>query len=696
MDELEIKAREVLATLGDFFNDHPPELQWSRDAQLLASVQQPKVLDSVVMTALVERARQLVDREENMLHLSGHVVVVGDIHGQCCDVLSVLEHTRGEDMVWPAAEADPELSLVPKGHRSRANCVSEGSPGEGRRWSKSSSCGARRHSDATSTNGGDNERVNCHLPALPDPSSSREGEEGDVELRLTTACQAKYLFLGDYVDRGCFSCEVIAFLLALKVAHPNRVFLLRGNHESRCMTSREYKEGNSFRSECEEKFGREVYEACMTCFDCLPISAVVENRLGRWLCCHGGLGPKLTSLEVVGSLERRTEPPLSGAICDLLWADPLLEEVLGYRLSDKDYAEFLELDFLPNPPRGCSYFYGYAALKPFLESHKLLGIIRAHQCKEEGVSYSYTDNREVVFPFPYVTTVFSASNYCGSYGNKGAVMIFYPDDIQVLKFSSSGETWVERAPYHPPDVTVPVKPAEPEKKEVAPVKTEENMGGAEEGGVKPYIPPPPPLPPIMAPVPEEEPEQGGEEEEREEERDKKEAIPRRPMRSQTINYRSLSVQESNSFRRKSLVNLKRGRTGEGGSYRFQAALRRDSVHELHPGWNSIRKLGRAVGWVWFGTGFTLGAHAQRGYCSWVCLVLSLAVCLLRSISLLGCLFVPETIPSTQRATRVRKYVCFFYNDVIGVLAVGITGTFFHHLPRPARVARWLESWGLTP
>lgn len=39
MDELQIKAREVLVTLGDFFNDHPPELQWSRDAQLLASVQ---------------------------------------------------------------------------------------------------------------------------------------------------------------------------------------------------------------------------------------------------------------------------------------------------------------------------------------------------------------------------------------------------------------------------------------------------------------------------------------------------------------------------------------------------------------------------------------------------------------------------------------------------------------------------------
>lgn len=85
----------------------------------------------------------------------------------------------------------------------------------------------------------------------------------------------------------------------------------------------------------------------------------------------------------------------------------------------------------------------------------MMGIVRAHQCKEEvggvttptkyyydpslcvcvcvqGVSYSYTDNREVIFPFPYVTTVFSASNYCGSYGNKGAVMIFYPEDIQVI------------------------------------------------------------------------------------------------------------------------------------------------------------------------------------------------------------------------------------------------------------------------
>lgn len=29
----------MLASLANFFNEHPPELQWSKDAQLLASVQ---------------------------------------------------------------------------------------------------------------------------------------------------------------------------------------------------------------------------------------------------------------------------------------------------------------------------------------------------------------------------------------------------------------------------------------------------------------------------------------------------------------------------------------------------------------------------------------------------------------------------------------------------------------------------------
>jgi len=92
--------------------------------------------------------------------------------------------------------------------------------------------------------------------------------------------------------------------------------MLRGNHESRAMT-----EHFTFRNEVLNKYGEQaLYEMFLECFETLPLAAVVNND---YLCMHGGISPHLNDYGEINDINRFQEPPLSGLLCDLLWADPV-------------------------------------------------------------------------------------------------------------------------------------------------------------------------------------------------------------------------------------------------------------------------------------------------------------------------------------------------------------------------------------
>ena len=73
-----------------------------------------------------------------------------------------------------------------------------------------------------------------------------------------------------------------------------------------------------------------------------------------------------------------------------------------------------------NEQRGCSYFFGFEAVAKFLRNNNPLSVIRAHEVQYEGFKMHNWSNNNM----PEVITLFSAPNYCGSYGNKAAIIKF--------------------------------------------------------------------------------------------------------------------------------------------------------------------------------------------------------------------------------------------------------------------------------
>lgn len=222
-----------------------------------------------------------------------------------------------------------------------------------------------------------------------------------------------YLFLGDYVDRGCFSVECVLLLYSLKINFPQSFFMIRGNHECRQLTS-----FFNFRAEVLNKYDEQTYNVFMDSFDCLPVAALINKK---FIALHGGLSPELQTLRELQAFSRFTEPPKQGLMCDVLWADPV-------EAPDGKAREMFKL----NQVRGCSFFYNVDAVNRFLRRNDLVSVIRAHEAQMDGYKmYRWNGNTE----FPCVITIFSAPNYCGVYKNKGAIIRLENSTLNIQQYN---------------------------------------------------------------------------------------------------------------------------------------------------------------------------------------------------------------------------------------------------------------------
>ncbi|OMJ88575.1 hypothetical protein SteCoe_9437 [Stentor coeruleus] len=230
----------------------------------------------------------------------------------------------------------------------------------------------------------------------------------------------KYLFLGDYVDRGSFSVEVLMVLYTLKLNFPQNVHMIRGNHECRQMTT-----FFNFRAECLFKYDLEFYETACETFDMMALACIINKK---FLAVHGGISPEMVTLEDITKVNRFTEPPRQGLFCDMLWSDPVANDTGAS--PDK---------YKVNEVRGCSYFFNVNAVNTFLKRNKLLTVIRAHEAQLEGYKmHTWNGPGE----FPVVITIFSAPNYCDVYNNKGAIIKFDDNNLNIQQFNYSGHPYI--------------------------------------------------------------------------------------------------------------------------------------------------------------------------------------------------------------------------------------------------------------
>uniref|UniRef100_A0A3B0MWL4 Serine/threonine-protein phosphatase n=1 Tax=Theileria annulata TaxID=5874 RepID=A0A3B0MWL4_THEAN len=216
-----------------------------------------------------------------------------------------------------------------------------------------------------------------------------------------------YLFNGDIADRGTFASNIFLLLFAFKLAEPTSVIINRGNHESDDMN-----ETYGFTGEVKSKYDGHIYNLFQKLFWELPLVIIIEKRI---IVVHGGLFREHNvTLNEISRVNRKRTCPASpdkredSLMFDLLWSDP--QRGKGIASSSRG--------------AGCIRF-GPDITEKFLEMNNLEICIRSHQVPDTLRGIDILHNGKCI-------TLFSASNYCQTTHNTGAILIF----TQGLKFEA--------------------------------------------------------------------------------------------------------------------------------------------------------------------------------------------------------------------------------------------------------------------
>jgi len=210
----------------------------------------------------------------------------------------------------------------------------------------------------------------------------------------------RYIFTGDYVDRGAYSIELLCLYLSYKILFPGHIYLLRGNHETAAVNI-EY----GFHDEILSKYHGDdtIWKAANSLFQLLPVASLIDES---YFLVHGGIYPKFKNITEINNINRRCEPSLDSLLAQILWSDPSEMHTVSCRSQ-----------------RRTGYYFCENDAKEFVANNHIKAIVRSHEL---------VDGYQMLFN-GIVITIWSAPNYCNVCNNIAAVMMISPNEPPKFK-----------------------------------------------------------------------------------------------------------------------------------------------------------------------------------------------------------------------------------------------------------------------